>query len=799
MKSFLFIAAFLFAAQTSFATTRIASSCAVSDVLATISNSASIGDTVLLPACNQHWATRVDVSGKNITITGAGIDLTNITDDTTDCALCISASAANFVVASGMTFTAAGSHTARGVVEVDGTQGEVAFRLHHLKVVIPSAVTRGIFIYNVYGLIDNSQIIVTSPTGSIQGIAVDGSKENTDGGYTPWTRDLSLGTANAVYIEHNTFDYTLQPTFQETAIDGYSGARIVARFNTVLNNWFGTHGTDSGGLRSTVSIEAYNNTFTNNGSGSMQAFVLRGGTAMIFNNSFGGSAGYSGLHLMNYRATIGTGFTWNFCDGTVWDVGSSNLSADASRTTVTRDTVVRFLASPKETLSAAGTLYFDGSGSHGYPCRDQVGRSPGQALAPVYGWNNGSQGLITFNGGETFPPNNIGQSMSLWIAANRDFYDYDIGFTGATGVGQGSRLVRPGSCTTGTAYFSTNAGSWNSSGSGGQGVLDLCTATNVWTNAYYVPYAYPHPLASPTPAPIQSGISIVQCTTPVLASTVTSSSASFATTPIVGNKIKILMALYANSGASGSLTVTDNQTSNTYAVDPSATITSTNTLNRNEIQSGYVVASSGTYTLTVSKGGATIYISWIACEVSGLLPFSSFDKKGTHEALSTNTNTVTASAPNSQANEIVFAIMFNNGGGLGTSTPDGYTELFLDTTVIGADAAYKIINGVETSTATWVYQTGNSLSVLTTDKSDASFSIIPSTGLQGQTEDVVINGIGGTNWSTAKTTVSFGIPATAGITVNTLTCASTSVCTANITIDPAAQTGARTVTMTTAP
>ena len=29
---------------------------------------------------------------------------------------------------------------------------------------------------------------------------------------------------------------------------------------------------------------------------------------------------------------------------------------------------------------------------------------------------------------------------------------------------------------------------------GVDGVLDLCTATNTWTNAWYTPYQYPHPL-----------------------------------------------------------------------------------------------------------------------------------------------------------------------------------------------------------------------------------------------------------------------------------------------------------------
>ncbi len=77
-------------------------------------------------------------------------------------------------------------------------------------------------------------------------------------------------------------------------------------------------------------------------------------------------------------------------------------------------------------------------------------------------------------------------------------------FNGTTGTGWGTRANRPTTCTynsstgVGVAYWSTDQGSWNTSGSGGQGVLDKCTATNTWTDAVYVPYDYPHPLATVT-------------------------------------------------------------------------------------------------------------------------------------------------------------------------------------------------------------------------------------------------------------------------------------------------------------
>ena len=95
-------------------------------------------------------------------------------------------------------------------------------------------------------------------------------------------------------------------------------------------------------------------------------------------------------------------------------------------------------------------------------------------------------------------------SVSANIIANRDYYSMNASFNGTSGTGYGPRSSRPSTCTAGVAYFSTDQGTWNQSsplktyGPGGisQGVLDICTATNTWTDAAYTPYTYPHPLVN---------------------------------------------------------------------------------------------------------------------------------------------------------------------------------------------------------------------------------------------------------------------------------------------------------------
>jgi hypothetical protein len=136
-----------------------------------------------------------------------------------------------------------------------------------------------------------------------------------------------------------------------------------------------------------------------------------------------------------------------------------------------------------------GLLVQDSSGTNGIPVLASTG-SPGpvnQALEPAYEWLNALDGATA----SAFVSNNLN------IQQGRDYYDYTAAFSGASGVGSGTLANRPSTCTTGVGYWATDQGSWNQSGSGGQGELFVCTATNTWS-LYYTPYAYPHPLVQAT-------------------------------------------------------------------------------------------------------------------------------------------------------------------------------------------------------------------------------------------------------------------------------------------------------------
>jgi hypothetical protein len=403
-----------------------AASCSQSAVQAAI-NSAVNGDTVRVPPGNCTWTSTITIAGKDIALQGAGIGQTDITDEGSGgAALGITASAANFVSVSGFTFVKSAAHS-NGIVQISGPQAEVAFRFHHNRILQASSGARGIGVNGVYGLIDHVTFDVTATGGSVQSVSITGSPDGTDGGFTPWTRPLTLGTANAVYIEDSTFNSSTQA---EDSIDAYGGARLVIRSNTFNSVSIGFHGTDSGDRRSAFSWEIYSNIFRNDSATTLRGATLRGGTGVIYNNTYRGRRPWYGITMLVYRACPPADQSgWQTCNGTPWEIGSTNFSANASRVCSTNGGV-RFCSGNRDlvctsdsTCSAGGagtcTTYFDGPGAGGYPCRDQVGRTSKQALAPVYAWNNGSVHLGTYDGGG----NSCGLGIDNYVQSGRDYYD----------------------------------------------------------------------------------------------------------------------------------------------------------------------------------------------------------------------------------------------------------------------------------------------------------------------------------------------------------------------------------------
>jgi hypothetical protein len=148
-------------------------------------------------------------------------------------------------------------------------------------------------------------------------------------------------------------------------------------------------------------------------------------------------------------------------------------------------------------------------------CLDQSNRGAGALVsgsqsAPVLA-STGAAGPVNQSLDPSYEaadslPSTAGHTLSgdwTGVIPNRDYYVESVNqsaqtsptspFNGTSGTGHGTLTNRPTTCTTGVGYWATDQGSWNTTGTGEQGELFVCTAANNWTLSYS-PYTYPHPI-----------------------------------------------------------------------------------------------------------------------------------------------------------------------------------------------------------------------------------------------------------------------------------------------------------------
>ena len=432
-----------------------AASCEQSDVQAAI-NSASDGDTVVVPAGSCTWSASVSVpNSKKITLQGAGIDSTVINKSPSGTAVHTNQSGSRVT---GFTFN-------EGYVLTDGD----GWRVDHCKFYHsgPSS-SAGVYVRGVRssaahptGLVDNCSFYNTK----VLVIGTAAMLHEDDRQHILWTHSLDLGTNNnVVYVEDCNFEFDVFGN----AIDTNYGGAYVFRFNHISHVYIECHSVQSNN-RATRRWEIYGNTIDNPGSSIYFPYRLRGGTGVVFNDTIVGTWTFYGIALDNVRSYADCGYG-GFCDGnSTWD-GNEDAT--------------------------------------GYPCRDQIGRGPDnpqwdhnlpagaytQPLVPAYAWENRRQ---SNNALVPFQVINSGQDH---IKPNRDYYNHNETFNGTSGVGVGLYADMSATCTTGVAYWATDQGEWNSENPGTDGQLYKCTAPDTW-ELYYIPYTYPHPLTSTDSTP----------------------------------------------------------------------------------------------------------------------------------------------------------------------------------------------------------------------------------------------------------------------------------------------------------
>jgi hypothetical protein len=312
-----------------------AGSCSRADVATAIS-AAGDGDIVSIPAGSCTWATALTITDKAITIQGAGVDVTTITDGTPKGLAYTSSQMLTW------TLKATGQHRLTALT-IDGGTGDaepyntgimrifgenvVNFRMDHFKIVTRR--TAGVMFYDVLGVIDNGEFLLSNsgvpgPNKFAMYVfhqdwgGVDGYGDNS------WAQPTGFGTNQFLFVEDCTF--TSDPASanglsHSYAVDGWSGQRVVYRNNTFTNATWANHGTESGGrLRSARAAEIYNNAFVMNTSAVVvtSAIGSRGGAAVIYDNTLttsGGAFITNFIDLAVLRANSSYS-PWGKCDGT---------------------------------------------------------------------------------------------------------------------------------------------------------------------------------------------------------------------------------------------------------------------------------------------------------------------------------------------------------------------------------------------------------------------------------------------------------------------------------------------------
>lgn len=558
--------------------TYTAASCNQSDVNAVINgpkHTAVDGDTINIPAGSCAWTSGITVSGKGISLIGAGQGSTVITHQFNGALITMNPQYGNAISRiSSMSILPNVASTGAPIL-VNGTctvSGCPNLRIDHLTV--PSswaAVSMPdqafAFVSNVFGVADHNAVGDVKPTsgylcflnighGSWQGVGAWGDKS--------WAAADTFGTQQTFYLENNTFVWALAT---DTDIGGSTGggARFACRFNTFnpLNIFGGctVHGTDTTGrARGGRQWEVYYNTGNcqDSSSGCGDFAPGRSGVGMSFSNTFTNSgAGFlKGVSSLNPQRTWRNSSPWGYCDGlSPWDTNDGTVYYSGTIASVSQpggwtitpsgspgwttnqwapsggaysfhDVTGGFSYAIASNTSGALTTQFNFGGGtpaagHSFQilrapvCMDQPTRGAGTLLtgttptpsSPV------SQALDpTYEAADSLPAtanHTIGSAFGS-IIPNRDYYAESVNqaaqtsatspFNGTSGAGHGTLARRPTTCTTGVGYWATDQGSWNTSGTGGQGQLFVCSATHTWT-LYYTPYTYPHPLTQGTEAP----------------------------------------------------------------------------------------------------------------------------------------------------------------------------------------------------------------------------------------------------------------------------------------------------------
>ena len=387
---------------------------------------AASGGEVRIPAGTATWATGVSKTlTHNLTISGAGQSSTIITGGSSTALFSLTAPSGVTLKISDMKLISGSYNRTDGLMFINGVNNNKIISNIYFDFTGATA-GRALWFYG------NGVIYGCTFYMSNYGQGISFRSGLAEGDYNYWYGNPSFGTVNEAYVENCTFNFP--NSAGDGAFDAYSGAKIAFRYNTVIGTNIGWHGNDSS--PGAHSAEVYNNVFTDPNNKTAFTINIRGGTAVIWGNSFDSNFG-SSFDLSLYRS----------CDSGGYD--------------------------PDSICNGSGTRDFNGADPTGYPCYQQIGTTGTSGLTnwPIIEWDN-NYGSGTNNMQFGLNGNFLGQScinyghgaiydMSDHVKEGRDYINHN------TCVGVNSEFCN-------TWWDDVNKKAKN-----------------------YTPYTYPHPLRGP--------------------------------------------------------------------------------------------------------------------------------------------------------------------------------------------------------------------------------------------------------------------------------------------------------------
>src|ERR1700677_4100000 len=238
-----------------------AASCQFTDVNNAVA-SASVGDTVQLPAGTNSWSQTLTLNG--VSLVGAGTNATEIIDEEprSGGAQLVMAypSSGSLTEISQIQFCSGVTNTSmsyNGSISIYGVPGS-SWRIDHN--IFNGLCSKSIATYgSAFCVIDDNTFYERAIS-----ITDDSAAPNDGEGNLSWSQPPTYGlnSSNVLYIENNYMTNLEGYVASVGACDGSGGARMVFRYNTIWNDCFNNHGTETGGIvRGERSFEIYGNSF----------------------------------------------------------------------------------------------------------------------------------------------------------------------------------------------------------------------------------------------------------------------------------------------------------------------------------------------------------------------------------------------------------------------------------------------------------------------------------------------------------------------------------------------------------